>query len=37
MSKAIVYMSMSLDGFVAAEGDGPRLGLGIGAGHCTRG
>jgi dihydrofolate reductase len=30
MSKVVVYMSMSLDGFVAADGDGPGRGLGVG-------
>jgi dihydrofolate reductase len=30
MSKVVVYMSMSLDGFIAAEDDGPGRGLGVG-------
>jgi dihydrofolate reductase len=30
MSKVVVYMSMSLDGFIAAADDGPGRGLGIG-------
>lgn len=30
MSKVVVYMSMSLDGFVAARDDGPGQGLGVG-------
>jgi hypothetical protein len=30
MSKLIVYMSMSLDGFIAAVDDGPGRGLGVG-------
>ncbi len=30
MSKVVVYMSMSLDGFIAADGDGPGRGLGVG-------
>jgi dihydrofolate reductase len=30
VSRTVVYMSMSLDGFVAAEGDGPGRGLGVG-------
>lgn len=30
MSKVVVYMSMSLDGFIAAEDDGPERGLGVG-------
>lgn len=30
MSKLVVYMSMSLDGFIAADGDGPGRGLGVG-------
>jgi dihydrofolate reductase len=30
LSRLVVYMSVSLDGFVAAEGDGPDLGLGVG-------
>ncbi len=30
MSKLIVYMSMSLDGFIAAADDGPGRGLGVG-------
>lgn len=30
MNKVVVYMSMSLDGFIAAEGDGPGRGLGVG-------
>lgn len=28
MSNVVVYMSMSLDGFIAGEGDGPGCGLG---------
>jgi dihydrofolate reductase len=30
MTKVVVYMSMSLDGFIAAEDDGPGRGLGVG-------
>ncbi|MDQ2737392.1 MAG: dihydrofolate reductase family protein [Actinomycetota bacterium] len=30
MSKLVVYMSMSLDGFIAAADDGPARGLGVG-------
>lgn len=30
MSKLVVYMSMSLDGFIAALDDGPSRGLGVG-------
>jgi dihydrofolate reductase len=30
MSKIVVYMSMSLDGFIAAQDDGPGRGLGVG-------
>ncbi|MET3807875.1 dihydrofolate reductase [Nakamurella sp. UYEF19] len=30
MSNVVVYMSMSLDGFIAAENDGPGNGLGVG-------
>jgi dihydrofolate reductase len=30
MGKSILYMSMSLDGFIAGPGDGPGNGLGIG-------
>ena len=30
MSKLVVYMSMSLDGFIAAADDGPGRGLGVG-------
>jgi dihydrofolate reductase len=30
VSELVVHMSMSLDGFVAAEGDGPGRGLGVG-------
>ncbi|MET7465084.1 hypothetical protein [Nonomuraea sp. NPDC005501] len=30
MAKSVLYMSMSLDGFIAGPGNGPGDGLGIG-------
>lgn len=30
MNKVVLYMSMSLDGYIAAADDGPGRGLGVG-------
>jgi len=37
MSNAVLYMSMSLDGFIAAPNDGPGNGLGDNGTACTSG
>ena len=37
MASAVLYMSMSLDGFVAGPNNGPDNGLGDGGAACTSG
>ena len=37
MSKAVLYMSMSLDGFIAGPNEGLDNGLGDGGTACTSG
>jgi hypothetical protein len=37
MASTVLYMSMSLDGFIAGPNEGPDNGLGEGATGCTSG
>ena len=37
MSKSVLYMSMSLDGFITGPDDGPGKGSAPAASGCTRG